>query len=185
MTPNLSDPSAGGCPAAPPLLSCGAQAQERFSPLRARPADRRSSTEWSPCLTTPPAQTSQIHPGRFNAYARTPRSAFLLLQVSDFVPSNSNRCRRAERIRPIMIAARQWSAAVRVAGALSAGHQGAGSTGRSWSTSRRQAARDARPTRRPSFTIFARSSTADKKRERPATIQGGRRPIRRARASWI
>jgi 4-carboxymuconolactone decarboxylase len=88
------------------LLNCGAQAQERFSPLRLdqlTPEQQQMVT----MLTTPP-RNSQINTGPFNAYARSPALGILLLQVSDFVRFNSSLPPRLSEFA-IMIAARQWS----------------------------------------------------------------------------
>jgi 4-carboxymuconolactone decarboxylase len=98
-------PIAGGAVLAA-LLSCGAQAQERFSPLRLdqlTPEQQQMVT----MLTTPP-RNSQINTGPFNAYARSPALGILLLQVSDFVRFNSSLPPRLSEFA-IMIAARQWS----------------------------------------------------------------------------
>jgi 4-carboxymuconolactone decarboxylase len=88
------------------LMCCGAQAQERFSPLRLdqlTPEQQQMVT----MLTTPP-RNSAINSGPFNAYARSPALGILLLQVSDFVRFNSSLPPRLSEFA-IMIAARQWT----------------------------------------------------------------------------
>jgi len=98
-------PIAGGALLAA-LLSCGAQAQGRFSPLRLdqlTPEQQQMAVH----LMTPP-RNSELNGGPCNAYARSPGLGLLLLQVSDYVRFNSSLPPRLSEFA-IMIAARQWS----------------------------------------------------------------------------
>jgi 4-carboxymuconolactone decarboxylase len=107
MTGFISMLRGGACAAAAAaLLSCAAQADERFSELRLdqlTPEQQQMVT----MLTTPP-RNSAINSGPFNAYARSPGLGILLLHVSDYVRFNSSLPPRLSEFA-IMIAARQWS----------------------------------------------------------------------------
>jgi len=87
-------------------LSCTAQAEERFSPLR---LDQLSPEQQQMAvhLKTPP-RNSAINGGPFNAYARSPGLGLLLLNVSDYVRFNSSLPPRLSEFA-IMIGARHWS----------------------------------------------------------------------------
>src|SRR5271156_4255527 len=88
------------------LMSCAAQAEERFSQLR---LDQLTAEQQKmvTMLTTPP-RNSGLNTGPFNAYARSPGLGILLLQVSDYVRFNTSLPPRLSEFA-IMIAARQWS----------------------------------------------------------------------------